>query len=389
VERRFTETFSRPCGGIENFTDQAGVIPLQGIVFGYPCISAHVPNVTFVFTPCGVVNMSAQMADLLEVEPLTAPRSELRADPSGSVDERSRDLIDESTSPKKVSRRSLFRRALGLGAFTAASGVYGREIEPFWVHWHDVPMPIRGLDRAFAGFRIAHLTDLHAGTEVPLSYLKKVVDRVKRDKPDLVVVTGDLVNHCLEAVIPISELLGEISAQASIPVIASLGNHDYDITSASVHQPGMPTRIADALERELTRRNITLLRNRAVPFTHGDGRLWFVGLEDLWSGRFCPQLAFAGVTSKDPVIALSHNPDTAVELDGYGVQWTLSGHTHGGQVRIPGFGAVLLNVQNHQLEQGQFNLPNSHLYVSRGVGFLKQVRFFCRPEIPTFVLREA
>jgi predicted MPP superfamily phosphohydrolase len=319
--------------------------------------------------------MGERLTDLLEVEPVARTISDVGQEPG--------------VAAQKMSRRSLFRKLVGFGAFAAATGVYGREIEPFWVDWHDVPMPVRELSPAFDGFRIAHLTDLHAGSEVPLSYLRNVVDQVKRAKPDLVIVTGDLVNHALEAVGPISKLLGEIPDQTSIPVFASLGNHDYDITSASVHQPGMPTRIADALERELTRRNITLLRNRAIPLDKGDGRLWFVGLEDLWSGRFCPQMAFAGVTSKNPVIALSHNPDTAIELDSYGVEWTLSGHTHGGQVRIPGLGAVLLNVQNHQFEQGRFDLPKSKLYISRGVGFLKQVRVFCRPEVPTFVLRQA
>jgi predicted MPP superfamily phosphohydrolase len=330
--------------------------------------------------------MISARADLFEVDALCAATGVSRvaqAAPAG---------VAPSTSPAvatgspRISRRKLLQRILGGGAFAAASGVYGRQIEPFWVQWHDVPMPIRNLPKSFEGFRITHLTDLHAGEDVPFSYLRHVVDEVKKAKPDLVVVTGDLVNHNLEAVGPISQLLAEIPAQIPTPVIASLGNHDYDVSSAFA---GMPTRIADALEAKLVPLGVSLLRNRAMSLDHADGRLWFVGLEDLWSGRFSPQVAFQGVDLSEPIIALSHNPDTAMELDRYGVQWTLSGHTHGGQVRIPGVGALILNIQNHEFQQGHFALPHGNLYVSRGVGFLKQIRVFCRPEVPTFVLHRA
>ncbi len=316
------------------------------------------------------------------MDALAAPISPSRGNAAAIEDDARPTLSD----PPRLSRRQLLRRCAGFGAFAAASGVYGREIEPFWVDWHDVPMPIRNLPKSFEGFRITQLTDLHTGDEVPLSYLREVVEKVKLAKPDLVVVTGDLVNHSLKAVGPVSELLAQLPALASIPVIAILGNHDYDISSVTNGYTGIPTRIADALEARLAPLNVTLLRNRAIPLNHPDGRLWFAGMEDLWSGRFSPQMAFAGLDVNEPIIALSHNPDTAMELDSYGAQWTLSGHTHGGQVRIPGVGALIVNIQTQEFQQGHFKLPHGNLYVSRGVGFLKQIRVFCRPEVPTFVL---
>lgn len=289
-------------------------------------------------------------------------------------------------SGARVSRRKWFKRLIGIGAFGVASGAYGREVEPFWLQWHDVSMPVKNLPASFDGFRIAHLTDLHAGPLVPFSYLHRVMDQLRAAKPGAVVVTGDLVHHDIDWVNPICDLLGEFQQQSGIPVITSLGNHDYDVSSFF---SGALTRIADALEARLAAHRIPCLRNRSTTIEHGDGRLWFVGLEDLWSGRFSPQIAFANVNTREPVIVLSHNPDTAAELDVYGGQWTLSGHTHGGQVRVPGYGALLLNVQNKDLDQGLFTFPHSHLYVSRGVGYLKQVRVFCRPEVPTFVLAQA
>jgi uncharacterized protein len=323
--------------------------------------------------------MSASPADLFDVDALsTAPAADI-ASAHGPAPA----PAAPAAAPAPTKLLSRLRRALGGAAFAAASSAYGREVEPFWVDWHDVAMPLRNLPRSFDGFRITQLTDLHAGSYVPLSYLRRVIAGLKDAKPDLVVVTGDLVNHTLEWVKPIVDALAEIPQKLAVPMIVSLGNHDYDVSNAYV---GGPTRVADALEARLTHYRIPVLRNRWTTIDHADGRLCFVGLEDLWSGRFSPALAFAGVNAADPVIALSHNPDTAMELDAYGVQWTLAGHTHGGQVRVPGVGAIFLNVQTREFQQGRFQLPHSQLYVSRGVGYLRQVRLFCRPEVPTFVL---
>jgi predicted MPP superfamily phosphohydrolase len=324
--------------------------------------------------------MSASPADLFEVDGSIAA--------TGSPCAPAEARAAGAARGKKLTRRQLFGRILGTATFAAAGGAYGREVEPFWVEWHDRPMAVRGLPKSLEGFRITQLTDLHAGTNVPISYLRRVIGRVKDVKPDLVVVTGDLVNHALDWVVPICDALMEIPQKLGVPMLVTLGNHDYDISNAYA---GVPTRIADTLEARLTSRNVPVLRNKSWALQRPDGRMWFVGLEDLWSGRFSPAVAFAGVPmrSGEPIIALSHNPDTALDLDTYGAQWILAGHTHGGQVRLPGYGALLLNVQNQEFQQGQFELPHGgHLYVARGVGYLKRVRMFCRPEVPTFVLHQ-
>ena len=284
---------------------------------------------------------------------------------------------------EKISRRKLFKRLVGVGSFAIAGGMYGREVEPYWVKWHEVKMPIRNLPASFKGFRITQLTDLHAGDIVPFSHLRRTVEHVKNViKPDMVVVTGDLVNDSAHFVKPVVELLAELQ-QAGIPVISILGNHDYetDYEKVSVHHD-----LADMLQEQIKASGMILLRNSSTSIIKGKDRMWFVGLEDLWSGQYSPQLAFQGVPANEPVIALSHNPDTAFEMDSFGANLTLSGHTHGGQVCIPGVGALLINIQNSQFQQGQFKLTNGSLYVSRGVGFLKKLRVFCRPEVPTFVL---
>jgi predicted MPP superfamily phosphohydrolase len=303
-----------------------------------------------------------------------------------------------------ITRRQLLRRTVGVALLPLAAGGYGSQIEPFWVDYHLQPMPLRRLHPSLAGYRIAQLTDLHVSDIVPMSYLREVVGRVNRLNVDLTVVTGDLVSkqpdHSRYSQ-PVADLLAELSS----PVVVTFGNHDYlvDWQAAGGHA----TRAADALADALAGRGITVLRNQALwiagrgksarpgaaptsqPDPSAQPGFWLVGLDDCWAGQFDPQRAFAGVNLDEPVIALSHNPDTAPVLCAYRPQWILSGHTHGGQVRVPGWGAPLLPIQNLQYDQGHFDLGHSHLYVSRGVGYLARMRFCCRPEVPVFVLQSA
>ena len=143
------------------------------------------------------------------------------------------------------------------------------------------------------------------------------------------------------------------------------------------------------MEAELPRNGCTVLRNQSTTIDHQGARLWIVGLDDWWFGDFSPHKAFTNVPQNEPVIAFSHNPDTAEQLDEHRPNLILAGHTHGGQVRLPGIGALYLNTANHRFDQGLFHLKHSTLYVSRGIGYVRKVRFDCRPEIPIFTLTPA
>jgi len=291
----------------------------------------------------------------------------------------------DATGPPKLSRRTFFRRALALGAVPLSLGAYATQVEPFWLDAHDVDVTIPNLPRAFDGFRVAHLTDMHAGDGVKMDYLEKVVRRLIEMKPDCVAVTGDLVNHTSATIEPVADLLATIR----VPVFVSFGNHDY---AAGTARPQAWTFLADPLEAALVKRGCVVLRNKSVAMQRGRGkganRLWFVGLEDLYTTRFSPQAAFQGVDTSEPVVALSHNPDSATWLQNWGAKLVLSGHTHGGQIRIPLLGAPVLPLLNRRFEQGLFQMKNQcQLYVSRGVGFLYRARLCCRPQLPCIVLR--
>ena len=292
-----------------------------------------------------------------------------------------------SKPPRGITRRGFLKRAALWGGLPALGGFYATQIEPFWTQHHEQSVSVPSLPPAFDGCRITQLTDLHAG-RVPWAYLERVFHRVRANKPEYLVVTGDLTHHDPDAVDRVASLIGSIG----VPTFVTLGNHDYGVYRGN-DDPG-DIGLADRTEAACTAAGCVVLRNASHPIDRvgQDGvaqRLWVVGMDDLWFGNFNPPLAFGTIPRGTPALVLSHNPDTAERIDWHKPGLTLAGHTHGGQVRIPGYGAPYLNTADREYDEGLFRLRNSHLYVSRGVGYIRRLRFDCRPEVPTFVLRRA
>jgi predicted MPP superfamily phosphohydrolase len=292
-----------------------------------------------------------------------------------------------STDPHgPMSRRQFLRRAAFWAAVPAMAGAYATQVEPFWPRVHEIALPVRGLLAPFEGYRVAHLTDLHAG-ETEFGYLTRILRRVAGLKPDLVLVTGDVIHHTREWAQPAARLLGDTFVRAGIPTVVSFGNHDFGYARRPGEAPDWDLHVA--VVHALTGHGCVVLRNASHPIVRSGERLWTVGLDDLWFGRFDTEMAFLNVPRDEPRLVLSHNPDTAPFLDPYGPDLILSGHTHGGQVRLPFYGAPRLNVRDTHHDWGMFQLANSRLYVSSGVGYIRRVRFGCRPEVPVFRLERA
>src|SRR5581483_4288434 len=131
---------------------------------------------------------------------------------------------DAPPNANRPTRRRFLRKLAYTGAALAAGTIYSTQVEPFWLDVHEVDLPIANLPSAFDGFRIAHLTDLHAGESVPLGFLSRAIDRVNALNPDCVVVTGDLVTHDPAAIDPVTQVLAKLRA----PVYVTFGNHDYN-----------------------------------------------------------------------------------------------------------------------------------------------------------------
>ncbi len=275
------------------------------------------------------------------------------------------------------------RKFLGILGSTLAGGtLYACGIEPVWLRRTVVPVVLDSLPEAFEGFTIAQLSDLHVGSGVSRSFLEHAVSVANAARPDLAVVTGDLVDDrglhgaAEEAAAILSGL------QARHGVCAVLGNHD---TGAFFPLEEVATDAVHRLERELGRAGIDLLENECRILQRGRGRLRVAGLGDLWSGRFEPRRTHLA-EPKGVCLALSHNPDTAPELARRGADLILSGHTHGGQVNLPLFGPPYLPVRCKQFVAGPYAVEGSRLYVNSGLGYSHRIRFRARPEVTILTL---
>lgn len=241
-------------------------------------------------------------------------------------------------------------------------------------------MPLRDLPAALEGKRLVHLSDLHVSQWISHDYLQHAVSQAAELKPDIAVITGDLMTaYGPEQVEPTVDILRNLRPD-QCAVFAVPGNHDYGKFCAHGEH-------VSALHSAMQRQGMRLLRNETV--TH-EG-LQIVGLDELLARRFRPIDALRTFDPSRNGIALTHNPDT-VDFRGWtGFSgWVLAGHTHGGQCRLPYFGAPIVPIRNRRYTAGEVPLTKGrNLYVNRGLGYIYRVRFYCTPEITLFRLTNA
>jgi predicted MPP superfamily phosphohydrolase len=277
------------------------------------------------------------------------------------------------------------RRWTGWIGRTWARLDYAFRVEPLWLECNRLDVPVRGLPSGFDGLRIAHLSDLHAGRSVPAALLAEAVDLAAAERPDLIAVTGDFVHaghgHVAQAAACVARL------SAPLGVYAVLGNHDYSVRNALGFRryPALAGEVAAAL----TARGVRVLRNRHVLFESGGGGLALAGADDLWSGECDPASALAGLPPDVPRVLLAHNPLTLGRLRGLRCDVMLSGHTHGGQVCVPGVGPLALGPRARRHAAGAYRVDETYLYVNKGVGFGLRLRYRTRPEVAVLTLRRA
>ena len=280
-----------------------------------------------------------------------------------------------------VNRRQFLRRAAtvtaGAGVLT---GYYTWQVEPHWLEVTERDLPLRGLPEALEGKRLVQISDLHVGRTVNPQYLRRAIEQVASLQPDLVVLTGDLMTCRFgEQIEPVVELLRHLQLDQR-PLFVTAGNHDYGLGCAQQN-------VCDQLMQKLRNIGATPLANQQADY---EG-LQIVGLDDLWGRRFDLQAGLDRFDSTRDGIVLSHNPDT-VDQPGWERfhGWVLSGHTHGGQCWAPFIGAPIVPVRNRRYTSGAVDLGgHRQLYVNRGIGYSRSVRFLCPPEITHFRLTRA
>lgn len=233
-------------------------------------------------------------------------------------------------------------------------------------------MELPNLPDSFRGFRIVHLTDIHHGVYFPAEALKAVVELTNELEPDLVAITGDFVTHSRAYIEPAAEILGGLQAREG--VFGVLGNHDFRVD-------------ADELTRALDRRGIQILRNSHTQLHRRGQTCYLAGIDDF---RYRADLgrAIRGIPRSASTILLSHNPRIIGAASRSGIGLVLSGHTHGGQVRLPVVGSIYgRSGRRSRFTSGRDALGSTQIYVSRGIGtVVLPVRYGCPSEIPHFVL---
>jgi predicted MPP superfamily phosphohydrolase len=270
-------------------------------------------------------------------------------------------------------RRRLLKRVglTALGGLTA-TGTYPF-LEAKWCRVSRQTITVPHLPTSFRGTTLALITDVHHGPFVPLVYLRHIVETTNALKPDLVLLGGDYVSQSWRYVAPGIDALSKL--QARLGRFAVLGNHDH--WESEVES-----------DHALRKAGITRTDNTGFWIERGGRRLRICGVGDLWTDRQNSQAAIGDATEHDTVIMLSHNPDFAEVLNDRRVGLMLSGHTHGGQVVVPGYGAPIVPSRYGQKYlQGLVQGPSCQVFVSRGVGTVSPpVRFFCRPEVVLITL---
>lgn len=275
----------------------------------------------------------------------------------------------------------------GIAAVAAmALGVHAVVIAPRRLRIIELDVEIPGLDAEFDGYRIGVLSDLHQAFLPGLSHTRRAVDEIQQRRPDFIALLGDygvsfarsrrlsrmLYPREMRALTPVLRGL-----RAPDGVVALIGNHDYYYDGPAV---------ADWLSTT----GIRVLMNEHVEVARGAARLTIGGVDDALEGTPDIAAAFAGSSLEVPRILLSHNPDVVLTPgDTPAPALVLAGHTHGGQVLLPFFGAPVrfARVGSRHIVQGW--IPNGYapLFVSAGVGSQIPLRFGVVPDAVLVRLR--
>ncbi len=335
-------------------------------------------------------------------------RRNVRLDRMRRADGRRRGLLERVLVGHPIINRTLSNAA----KLVLSAMIWPRFVAPyrFALTRHAVVIP--GLPSELDGFTILHLTDLHIG-KTRKRYLLSVLEKclpTGEKPPDVIVITGDLIDYHPRSLPEAQEVLGVLAERAKragvgTGIVTIFGNHDYHEHSWRHVGPRSAKRtIHRRLAKIVEGAGIRVLRNEAVrivrPGAAGGAAaaINIVGIEEMWTGLADPGAAFADV---DPAaaatIVLQHNPDGIFLLLEFEWELVLCGHSHGGQADFPVLGALYVPMEHREFLRGFFEFPagtapggpdgkTRRMFVSRGIGHSTPIRLRCRPEATVFTL---
>lgn len=279
-----------------------------------------------------------------------------------------------------MTRKHFLKRLFQLSVIGSFPLFYSWQIEPFWVEFVERKLPVKNLPKELEGKILMQISDLHVGNRFDWNFLIESFQKAQQFNPDFVVYTGDFVNHGTSEDHESLKKVMEKAVYGKLGTFGILGNHDY---GKNWNDLGSSEIICKILENS----GVSMLKNQQQE-SHG---LNFIGFDDLWSPNFDPMKIMKDYNPAKANIVLCHNPDVCDKDVWNGYQgWILSGHTHGGQCRIPGVITPILPVNNRKYVSGEIDLEDGRmLYINRAIGHSFQVRFMVRPEITVFKLTKA
>ncbi|WP_026574709.1 metallophosphoesterase [Bacillus sp. UNC438CL73TsuS30] len=281
----------------------------------------------------------------------------------------------------KMTRRFLLKRSFGafLTIFGLSSGgyFYANRIEPSLLDTNNLEIKHPLIPKSFDGKRIIQFSDTHLGFQYNLQQLNKLMTKINNLNPDLILFTGDLMDepnryNKMNQIIPLLQQLN-----APLGKFCIFGNHDHGGYGTDIYR-----NIMEAA-------NFTVLLNESKSIKLADGTsIYLIGVDDAMLGKPNIALASRHIPSNRFKILLSHAPDLADTASQYPIQWQISGHSHGGQVKIPFLGALVTPPFAQIYTEGLYSIGNLTLYVNRGIGTTRlPFRFMAKPELTIFTLR--
>jgi predicted MPP superfamily phosphohydrolase len=272
-------------------------------------------------------------------------------------------------------------KAAGSLGVIAGSGLalagYARYVEPRWIKLERIALGLPIGADALAGMKIGFVTDLHSGPFTSLKTIARGLAMIEAERPDLVLLGGDFHSESPRYVAGVAELLGSFASQIPLGCVGVMGNHDYAVSGGQM---------VDALAAVGVR---TLCNDAAEVQYHG-AALWIAGIDDTLLGEPDALSAFAQVPDGAPVLSLWHEPLHAEQAAALGAFAQLSGHTHGGQIRLPLIGALAVPKHGHRYIAGFSSIDEMPVYTSRGLGMYRPpLRLNCRPEVTLITLNAA
>jgi hypothetical protein len=276
---------------------------------------------------------------------------------------------------KEWTRRDVLKFSVASAATIAAAGLGYGSIVRDHVEVSRVAVKLANLPTEFAGLTIAQMSDIHHGLYTGPGYINRCIEIINGLKPDLIALTGDFTYGGRRYVEPCADLLRNLKAR--VGVYAVLGNHDYYVGASHV-------------SRALRDIGCSLLIDAQDRIEHRGSKICLFGVDDLYYGKTNINRLMRDVPKEAPKLVLSHNPDFIEEfaVSGHHIDFMMSGHTHGGQIRFPIIGAPHISSSYGQrYARGMNRKGPMQVYTTRGIGtVLLPTRFDCPPEIALYTL---